>query len=125
MDIQNLLSNFFKVSEYQKGVFEVRTPYTIFANVPLIVVIEKQGEGFKITDKRMVLTFLSKLYDLRASDVKACLRDVLKASKISIYKGELFVIVDDEASFAQRFADFLICAGQLIRMEAFFDNAEN
>ena len=125
MDIQNLLSSFFKVSEYQKGVFEVRTPYTIFANVPLIVVIEKQGMGCKITDKRMVLTFLSKLYDLSATDVKACLRDVLRTSRVSISKGELFVLVDDEASFAQRFADFLICAGQLIRMEAFFDNSEN
>lgn len=125
MDIQNLLSTFFKVQEYQKGVYEVRTPYMIFANVPFIFVIEKVGNAYKITDKKMILTFLSKLYDLSSGDVKACIRDVLKENRISLSKGEMFVISENELEFPVKLANFLICAGQLIRMQAFFDEPEN
>ena len=125
MDIPKLLCEFFKVKEYQKGVFEVQTSYMIFANVPFVFVIEKQGQSFKITDKRMILTFLSKLYDLSSGDVKACLRDVLKINKVSLSKGEMFVMVENEQEFAFKLANFLVCAGQLIRMQAFFDNPEN
>lgn len=125
MDIKNLIGDFFKLRETSPNNYEVCTNIMLFANIPFVFYIEMIDGGIRISDHKLVCTFLSKIFDLGSSDVKTCIQEVLSLNKVNLKKGELFVVITDKNMFNFQLSNFLVATAQMIRMQAFFDKPEN
>ena len=125
MDVKTTLGNFFVVNEQKENeVFEVSTEIMLYKNIPFVFYVEKTDDGYKISDHKLVCTFLSKIFDLTSDDVKNCIQEVLNLNRVFLKKGEIFVNVKEENNLNFFVSNFLVAVSQLIRMQAFFDKPE-
>lgn len=125
MDIKTTLNGFFVVNEMkEKEVFEVATQIMLYKNIPFVFYVEKIDGGYRVSDHKLVCTFLSKIFDLGSDDVKNCIQEVLKINRVFFKKGEIFVNVKEEHNLNFFVSNFLVAVCQLIRMQAFFDKPE-
>ena len=121
MEIQSLLSGFFEVQELPDGAQKVKTPILVIGNQTFYFFVEETDDCIRISDRRLVCAFLSKLFDIRSPDVKNCFHDVLKINKVGLQKGEVFVIAENESQFLEMLGRFLVAVCQLLKMQVFFE----
>ncbi|MBR5012632.1 MAG: DUF1828 domain-containing protein [Clostridia bacterium] len=125
MDIKTTLGNFFVVTDQKENeIFEVATQIMLYKNIPFVFYVEKTEDGYKISDHKLVCTFLSKIFDLNSEDVKQCIQEVLNINRVQLKKGEVFVTLNQEHNLNFFVSNFLVAVGQLIRMQVFFDKPE-
>ena len=124
MELDIILKNFLEIKEIKPNYFQVKTNAVFMGNITLYSVVEKKDNIYRISDNKQILPFMNNYYELRAPDIRNCIRSVLKVNKMQIKEGEIFCEFEEESKIPQRLTDFLLCAGQLIRMFAFFDPPE-
>ena len=125
MDIKTTLGSFFVVNEQKEGeLFEVATQIMLYKNIPFVFYVEKTEDGYRISDHKLVCTFLSKIFDLNSEDVKLCIQEVLNINRVQLKKGEVFVNLKNEHNLNFFVSNFLVAVCQLIRMQVFFDKPE-
>ena len=125
MDVKTTLNGFFVINQLKETeVFEVVTQIMLYKNIPFVFYVEKTEDGYKVSDHKLVCTFLSKIFDLTSDDVKNCIQEVLNLNRVFLKKGEIFVNVKEENNLNFFVSNFLVAVCQLIRMQAFFDKPE-
>lgn len=121
MDLDKILSDFIEVKEIKPNYFQVKTNAVFMGNITLYAVVEKKGDVYRISDNKQILTFMNNYYELKSNDIAKCIVTVLKVNRMKVANGEIFCEFKEENLIPQKLTDFILCAGQLIRMYAFFE----
>lgn len=88
------------------------------------IFLEQEGSKFLLTDKKETLMYMNELYDLKSSDVKMCIANVLRLYAISIQGGRMVLNLENLNNLNAKVFDFIMCISQLANMFAFFDKPE-
>ena len=107
--------------ELKENVFKINTGATFINGQPISFLIEQKNERWYLTDGKATLKYMNDMYDLKSSDVKMCISNVLKIYGFSIASGVLTAEIPNLDTFMDKYYDMLMCISQLANMFAFFD----
>ena len=111
------------LSPLSPNLWEVNTDAAFPNGEPIKVYIENENGRWYFTDRKNTLKYMNDIYDLKATDVKNCITEVIKIYGFQISGGCLRTLIIDDVDIKTRFFDFVMCIGQLANMYAFFDKA--
>jgi len=85
------------------------------------VFLENHNGDWLLTDGKETLKYMNELYELKSTDVKMCITNILKIYGFSINGGQLMAPITNSSALISKYYDYLMCIGQLTNMFAFFD----
>lgn len=88
---------------------------------PIKVILENKNNVWQLTDNKETLKYMNELYELKSSDVKMCITNIIKLYGFAIAGGQLVAQVNNENELSEKYFDYIMCVGQLTNMFAFFD----
>lgn len=110
-----------KLTQISPNLWEIESHATFLNGNPIKVYIENKNDEWCLIDQKETLKYMNELYELKSSDVKMCITNILKIYGFSISGGQLVATIDNPSLIVDKYFDYIICIGQLTNMFAFFD----
>ena len=107
--------------EKNGNVFKIDTGATFINGKEIYLFIEQKNDKCYLTDNKITMKYMNDMYDLKSSDVKMCISNVLKIYGFSITSGILNVEIPSLDTLPDKVFDMIMCIAQLANMFAFFD----
>lgn len=123
-NIQQILKNTFKIAKHAQDVWVISTPACFIDGKPINLLLENRDNKWYLTDGKCTFKYMNDLYELKSSDVKMCIKSVLKIYNFSISQGLIMTEIPDIKTFYDKLFDMIMCIGQLANMFAFFDKPQ-
>lgn len=120
-ELSNLLSKSTKIQKLGENIFKIETGATFLNGQPLNFVLEQKENRWFLTDGKTTMKYMNELYELKADDVKMCIKTVLKIYGFSMQSATIVTEITNPDFFIQKYYDMIMCIGQLANMFAFFD----
>lgn len=127
MKIEQLLekaNSAITITQKAPMLWQIESEATFLNGDEIIVFLKHENDAWFLTDEKETLKYMNEYYDLKSSDVKMCISNILKIYGFSIKSATLIAPIKDETVFMDRYFDFIMCVGQLSNMFAFFDKPE-
>ena len=88
------------------------------------IYLEREGSKLYFTDSKATIKYLNELYELKSSDVRSCIANILKLYNVKMISGELIIDIHNEKLIQEKYFNFVMCINQLANMFVFFDKPE-
>ena len=123
MTIEQINTTLKQCFECQKNgnVYKIDTGATFINGKEIVLFIEQKNDKWYLSDNKITMKYMNDMYDLKSSDVKMCISNVLKIYAFSINSGILNVEIPSLQTLPDKIFDMIMCIGQLANMFAFFD----
>lgn len=111
-----------KIVKIDDNCFEIITEAEIEKDISVRIFVKKIDGKIYLTDSKNTLRFMNTKYELRATDVKQCINDVVKYYNFIIDKGEILTELKPFDNYNKRYNDLIVCSCTLANMFIFFEN---
>lgn len=118
--INSAIINSFKIKQLSATEYQLITAVTYPNKQPIVLFIQKVGNGWLMTDKKQTLKQMNEIFDLKSKDVKKCINNIITTYDFKMQSGILLTEVN-ESNIAQKIINFLMCISGLVNMYVFFD----
>lgn len=120
-DLKSKLSEAFQLEKISENVYKLETGASFINGHSITLLIENKNNKWFLTDGKNTMKYMNDLYELKSSDVKMCISNVLKIYGFSISSGLMHVEIPSADTFMDKVFDMIMCTSQLANMFAFFD----
>jgi hypothetical protein len=100
---------------------EIKTDMEIKKGIDVRIFVKKVNGKIYLTDNKHTLRYMNMVYELKASDVKQCINDVVNHYKFKIDKGEILTELKPNDNYVNKYNNLLVCSCTLANMLIFFD----
>ena len=119
--VNNTLKQCFECEKTSGTVIKINTGASYINGKAIDLFLEQKNDKIYLTDGKNTMKYMNDMYELKSSDVKMCISNVLKIYGFSINSGVLNIEVQNIDILTDKVFDMIMCIGQLANMFAFFD----
>ena len=121
---EKLKNDFITYKPISENKLQIKSPAKFINGKTFDIYLEREGTKIYFSDGKSTIKFLNEVYELKASDVRSCIGNILKLYNVKMISGELILDVNNEKLIQEKYYNLVMCINQLANMFVFFDKPE-